>query len=145
MKLSTQIDVARPPEDVFEMFADLESWPEFAPAVIERRKLTEGPIDVGSRFHAVDQFPGKKLEFTLEITGYEPGRLLAGAWSDPVEGSWRAHFRPNDTGTTLEMNVEMILGGAMKLMGSLMGPWAKGQMRKDLLRFKERAEAAAEV
>lgn len=80
-EFDTRVYINRPVGEVFARWADLGRAPEWAAAVIERRKLTEGPVGVGTKYRAVDQFLGRRIEFTLEITEYEPDRLMAGAWS----------------------------------------------------------------
>jgi uncharacterized membrane protein len=56
MKFNDSITIFRPAGQVFACWSDVERYPEWAEPVIERRKLTDGPVGVGSRFHAVDQW-----------------------------------------------------------------------------------------
>lgn len=71
MRLRASVVIAAPAENVFEQWTDLERSHEWTDPVIARRKLTAGPTRVGSRFLVVDQWPGQKVEFTMEITEYE--------------------------------------------------------------------------
>ena len=50
--ITAQVDVfiPRPPEAVFEYFADLRHEPEYNPEVRDIRKTTEGPLARGTRF-----------------------------------------------------------------------------------------------
>lgn len=141
MELATSFDVNRPVSDVFGYVADLERAPEWAAAVLERTKLTDGPVGVGTRYRAVDQFPGRKVEFTVEITEYEPNRRIAATFDQPMEGGWDATFEPLDGGTRLTINVEgNPSGGLMKIIFPLMEGWAKRAIQRDLDRFKTRLE-----
>lgn len=143
MKLETEVAISRPIGEVFEYWADLERASEWAAPVIARRKLTDGPVAVGTRFHAVDQFPGRRLEFDLEITEFEPNRLMAAKWFKPMEGGWEARFSEADGRTQLSMRAEMSPVGLMKLLSPLMGPWAKRQMQRDLQAFKDLLESTS--
>jgi hypothetical protein len=90
--------------------------------VIERRELTEGPVGVGSQFRAVDQFPGRKVESTVEITRYEPERLKDAVWHEPIEGGWEAGFANSNGGSRLTLIAQMNpSGGVMKLLFPMMG------------------------
>lgn len=51
MQFENEIVIDRPADGVFAYWADLERVPERAATVIERRKLSDGPVGVGSRFH----------------------------------------------------------------------------------------------
>ncbi len=141
MELDARVYINRPVGEVFVRWGDLERAPEWAGAVIERRKLTEGPVAVGTKYRAVDQFPGRRIEFTVEITEYEADRLMAGAWSGALEGGWEARFEERDGGTELAVHAEMKPSGMLKLLSPLMGGFARRAMQKDLARFKTWVEA----
>ena len=81
MRLSGRTSVARAPDEVFALWADLERSTEYSAATIERRKVTPGPIGVGTRYHAVDRWPGRTVTFTVEVTAFEPPRRMAASWS----------------------------------------------------------------
>ena len=141
MAFVASVEVESSPSEAFELFADIEGWSAWAPAVIERRKLTEGPLGVGTRYHAVDQFLLKRIEFALEITRYDPPHEIAGAWSDPVAGGWVAEFDEVAAGTNVTLQASMRFQGALSIVGSLATPWARRQMMKDLETFKSIAES----
>lgn len=141
MEFSHTIEVGRPLREVFSYWVDLERSPEWAAPVIERRKLTEGPTGVGTRFLAVDRFPGRKVEFELEIVAYEPNELMAAKWFEPMGGGWEAAFAGTDTGCEVILTSSMHPTGVMKVLSPLIAPWAKRQMRKDLESFKRRLES----
>jgi polyketide cyclase/dehydrase/lipid transport protein len=46
---SITVDVPAPPQLVWPVMADLERWPEWTPSVSRVRKLSPGPLGVGSR------------------------------------------------------------------------------------------------
>lgn len=143
MKLAAEVVVDRPRSEVFDYFADLERASEWALPVVERRKLSDGPIGVGTLFAAVDQFPGRKVEFTVEITAFEPHDRLAAAWSKPIEGGWDATFADVEGGTRLTLDAYANPSGAFKLLARTLKGWVEHQMKADLTTFKNRLEGGS--
>ena len=109
--------------------------------MIERRKLTEGPVGVGTRYHAVDRWPGRKVEFEVEITEFSPPTAIARTMSDPMPGEWEAHFTESAGATRLMFEATMRPSGIMGLLAPLMGFWARRQTKRFLADFKSWAEA----
>jgi uncharacterized protein YndB with AHSA1/START domain len=141
MRLSAQTFVARPSGELFALWADLERSTEYSAATIERRKLTPGPIGVGTRYHAVDRWPGRTVAFTVEVTAFEPPRRIVASWSEPMAGGWEARFEPTDGGTDLTFTTRMEPSGVMGLLSPLMRPWAARQVRRFMADFRRWAEA----
>jgi uncharacterized protein YndB with AHSA1/START domain len=141
VRMQAETTVALPPERVFDLFADLERSGEYSGPVIERRQLSDGPIGQGTRFHAVDQWPGRKVQFEVEITEYQPPSRLTASWSEPMPGGWAARFEPDAGGTRLHFAAEMHPSGVMGLLAPVMGFWARRQTRTFLADFKRWAEA----
>ena len=136
-----RVIVDRPIDEVFDYWADLENGPEWAAPVFERRKLTDGPVGVGPRYHAIDRFPGRNLEFEVEVTAFDPNRLMAAGLGEPMNGTWEATFEKQNGGTTLRLVADMSPPGPLKILTPLMGGWMK-RVAKDLRNFKERLENA---
>ena len=143
MQVTGEVVVNRDVAAVFNGFADLERSGEYSAPVIERRKLTDGPIGAGTQFHAVDQWPGRKVSFTVAITRFELNRLIEAAWSEPMPGGWEARFEQTESGTRLSFRASMKPSGVMGLVSPLMKPWAARQTRKFLANFKRWSEAGA--
>jgi len=70
MRLTATTRVDRSVNEVFALWADLTRSPEYSAASVERRKLTDGPVGVGTRYHAVDRWPGRTVQFTVEVTAF---------------------------------------------------------------------------
>ena len=49
MRFEATIDVAAPARQVFDVYADVERWPEWTASVTSIERLDEGPLRVGSR------------------------------------------------------------------------------------------------
>jgi uncharacterized protein YndB with AHSA1/START domain len=141
MRMQAHTTIELTPERVFELFADLERSTEYSAPVIERRQLTEGPLQAGTRFHAVDRWPGRTVEFEVEYTEYEPPTRLVASWTEPMPGGWSADLTPDGGGTLLTFEAEMRPSGVMGLLAPLLGFWARRQTRTFLADFKHWAEA----
>ncbi|HWC28706.1 MAG TPA: SRPBCC family protein [Dehalococcoidia bacterium] len=128
------------PGQAFRLLADLERCPEYSKAVVDRRKLDDSPVGLGTRFHAVDRWPGQTVEFTVEITAYEPDTFIAAAWSEPMAGGWQAQFQPDGSGTEIRFEAWMNPSGMLGLLSPVMRFWAQKETRTFLARFKQWAE-----
>ena len=92
MELNETVRVERPPQDVFDAWVRIDRATRHSPAVVERTKLTEGPIGKGMRFRAVDRWPGMDVGYTVEVTVFDRPERIAAIWSDPLSGGWDAIF-----------------------------------------------------
>jgi len=141
LEVSGNVVVHKPIQEVFDLFADLEKSHEYSRPVIERTKLTEGPVGAGTRYSARDQWPGRQVEFTVEITEYKSPDLIAASWTSPMAGGWRAEFTEADSsGTRLDFHASMKPSGIMGLLSPILRPWASRQTRDFLGAFKSWAE-----
>jgi carbon monoxide dehydrogenase subunit G len=62
--------IARPIEEVFAFLADGENDVKFSPRVQEIRKLTDGPIGVGTRFASTVKDAGMTTKREFELTEF---------------------------------------------------------------------------
>jgi uncharacterized protein YndB with AHSA1/START domain len=128
-------------EEVFHAWSALERSPEYSGTVLERRRLTEGPVGRGTRYRAVDRWPGRTVEFVVEITEYDPPRRIAARWTEPMEGGWEAWFTAAGDGTDVAFRSLIRPSGLMGLASPLLRPWARRQLRTFLASFKDWVEA----
>src|SRR5690242_5692000 len=75
MRFTNTIAIRRPRDEVFAYLADLENLPRWNYAIARTRKLTPGPVGVGSRYHQIRTVPARREE-DLEVVELEPGRRL---------------------------------------------------------------------
>ena len=74
--LSEEIDVAASIEEAFAFVADFSSVQEWDPQVSDARRISNGPIGLGSRFAVVFRFGPRTLDLTYEISEFEPPRKI---------------------------------------------------------------------
>ena len=119
IRFSNTVEIARPPAEVFAYLADLEHTPEWNWAITNTRKLSPGPVAVGTRYQQTRSVP-RPAEEMLEVTGLDPDTRIE------VVGdlaSFRARLTyelsPIATGTRLTNSVELDRPGALGLFGGL--------------------------
>jgi carbon monoxide dehydrogenase subunit G len=76
MHYRRQIQVDRPPAEVFAYLADFENAADWDPGIASARRLTEGPTTVGSRFEVLAPFRGKTQRFEYVVTELGPGQRI---------------------------------------------------------------------
>ena len=149
---SVVLDIAAPPQDVYELVADISRMGEWSPECIRCTwtKGATGPV-VGARFKATNKGGRGPAWFnTPVVTVADPGREFAFNRSGPGIGSytWRYVFEPPPTGTrvTESFDAERPLGKAMTWLTM---KWTGSQDRDEDLRAGmtttlARVKAAAE-
>lgn len=140
MHLDMEIMIDRPVEQVFDLWSDKERSSDWAAPVEEVRKLTDGPVRVGTKFLEIARIPGGHVEDTIEITGYEPGRVLDGTWSGGMVGHWKSRFYERDGKTLFQLHVDVTPGGFMGKLEPIIGGLVRRAMRKDIETFKRTVE-----
>jgi uncharacterized protein YndB with AHSA1/START domain len=107
MRFANTITIDRPPAAVFAYLADLENLPRWNCAISETRKITAGPVRVGSRYRQSRTIPVHSEE-SLEVVEFEPDRRLV------IRGTlsslpWQIGYTlsPNGNATTVTNTVEL--------------------------------------
>jgi hypothetical protein len=67
--------IRRPIEEVFAFLSHFENVPSWNYAIIETRKVSEGPVGVGTIYQQVRSVPTRSEE-RFEVTAYDPARHL---------------------------------------------------------------------
>ncbi len=141
MELEATALIHRPIAEVFARWSEVERYPDWFESTIERRKVTDGPIGVGTTYHAVEKLPpGRRIETTLEITSYERNELVAAKLSDPISATWEARFEETGDGTRMTFHMVANPSGWQGLLAPLFAGWARRQLQTGLDRFKASVE-----
>jgi uncharacterized protein YndB with AHSA1/START domain len=120
MEQSTSVDIAAPPERVWEVMVDVEYWPDWTDTVTWVRRLDEGPLRPGSRAK-INQPKLPETEYV--VTELEPGQSFT--WVATAPGVL----------TTARHRIEPLAGGGSRVrlsveqggwLGSLMGRFYRG-------------------
>lgn len=142
IEAATMID--RPIDEVFARWSEVERYPEWFDMSVERRRVTEEPIGVGTRYHAVDKLPpGRRVESTLEVTAYQPNTLMAATLAKPINATWEARFDEADGGTRVALHCVTDVSGFQGLFAPLFKGWGRRQLQTGLDEFKASWESDA--
>jgi uncharacterized protein YndB with AHSA1/START domain len=95
------VHIQAPVEQVYGRLKDFTRHSDFAESLITVEQVTSGPVDVGTRFRALERVP-REFASTCEITALEEPRVIA--WKARVEGvmrtEWEFRLSPSATGGT---------------------------------------------
>jgi hypothetical protein len=132
ISFSNTVQIARSPDVVFAYLADLQHIPEWNWAIASTRKVTPGPVAVGTRYQQTRVVPRPAVEM-LELTALEPTVRIE------VVGDlagFRAHLvyelAPGGTGTSLTNIVELHRDGLLTPVTALIGRPLKAAVAKNL-------------
>ena len=81
------VTITRPVEEVFTYLADAENLPQWNYAIEQTRKISPGPVGVGTLYRQTRTLPGRSQE-DFEIVVFQPPGQLA------LDGTFRAVQSP---------------------------------------------------
>ena len=144
VKVKTSVVINRPVEEVFKFWEDPNNDAQWQTGLVESKQTSEGSPGVGTTFLNVSQFLGRRLEFTVEITEYEPNRRVGfNITSGPFPFSGTTGFEAVEGGTKLTLEAEGDVSGVFKLAEPLVARIAQRQFEGDYLTLKDVLEAGA--
>lgn len=132
MKFTNTVTIKRRPEEVFAFLAHFENVPRWNYAITETRKVTDGPVGVGSRYRQTRTLPTRSEE-TFAVTEFEPVRTLtiAGALG-PFDGEIRYLLEPAGSATVLTNTMALQPSGPLRLVAPLAAPRVKAAVAANL-------------
>lgn len=77
LDITTRLDIDRPAAEVFSFVADQTNAPRWQHGLHEVRRLTPGPIGIGTEHVFVRRFAGMDIESRNRYTAYQPARFVA--------------------------------------------------------------------
>jgi hypothetical protein len=120
MEQNTTIDIAAPPERVWEVLSDVEYWPEWTPTVTSVRRLDDGPLRTGSRAK-IRQPRIPETEYV--VTALEPGRSFTWVSRGPGVLTTARHSTEALPGGLTRVRLSVAQAG---WLGSFMGRFYRG-------------------
>ena len=136
--LETRVEIARPVQEVFAFVADQTNAPRWQTDLHEVRRLTEGPIGVGSEHEFVRTFAGRRFASRNRFVAFEPGRYvqfeIPSGW---ISGSaaYRTEASPSG-GTVLTSRMEFRVRRPMSLLEPVLSRLLAKDSRRDEQRLK---------
>lgn len=123
VRIRKQIEVAWPAEEAFDYVADFSNSSEWDPGIAEARKLTDGPVKIGTEFDVVALFRGKRQRFHYVVTGFEAGlRVVLSGEGDRARSVDQITFEPVRDGTRITYIADFHLKGMFRPAGPLLAP-----------------------
>lgn len=135
--------VKRPVEEVFAVMSDASKNTQWVSGANETTKTSDGPIGVGTTYHSVGKFLGRRMESDITYTEFEPNRRYAFEATTPFPITATFTYESVPEGTRIEQVVEAEPGGFFKLVGPLLVTAAKRQFKNDLDNLRDLMEADA--
>jgi uncharacterized protein YndB with AHSA1/START domain len=121
MRFEAVIDVNAPAERVFDVYTDVEHWPDWTRSVTRVERLDDGPFRVGSRA----RIRQPRLPVAVwEVTELVPGRSFTWVARGPgVVTTGRHEISPTATGDRVGVRASLEQGGRL---GPLLGRLTRG-------------------
>jgi len=143
MEFTNTITINRRPTDVFGFLARFENVPLWNPAISETRRITAGPVGVGSRYRQTRTRATPTSE-TFEVTEFEPDRRLCinGALG-PFRGEVTYRLTPAGDGTALTNTMFLQPSGPLRIVAPLAAPRVKAAVAANLGTLKQILESAS--
>lgn len=127
MQLRTEIEIERPPADVWRILADTDSYPEWNPFIVR----FEGQLAVGSKLRVTISPPGEsEMSVSPTVLRFEPGRELR--WRGKLlfdflfRGEHFFELRETRQGQTRLIHGEDFSGILVRFSGRILTATARG-------------------
>lgn len=137
-----EIVIDRPPDEVFDFVADEENEPRYNPQMRLAKKVTEGPIGVGTSFRAEMTGRGRVVPMTIQFTEYDrPHRLAERVHMKSMDLTGGLTFQPVDGGTRMRWSWNLEPHGALRFMGQVVASMGRRQEWRIWTSLKQLLEA----
>lgn len=134
--------IARSPQDVFEVLSNPTKATEFLDNITGSRKLTDGPIAVGTMFREIRLVDGKEASADLLVSAYEPNTHVGiSTEAEGIKVEYHYHLSPEGGGTRLTWTCELQASGLRKMILPMVAGIMKKEDGDHLRRLKTYLEA----
>lgn len=137
----TIITINRPVEEVFAYVCDLQNGTEWQNGLVEARRISKGPLGIGTQYTGVRKFLGRRMESVIQYTTYEPNKKIAFksiSGSSPFEQSFL--FESTAEGTRLTTRLDLQTPGLMGLAEPLIASGLRREMDANFGTLKDMLE-----
>jgi uncharacterized protein YndB with AHSA1/START domain len=140
MKFTNVVTINRPRADVFAYLAHFENIPLWNYAISETRKLTSGPVGVGTRYRQVRTIPTPSEE-EFEVVEFEPDHRLS-VDGDLALFHGRVSYALDSTGdaTMLTNSMDLRASGPLNMVAQLATRRVQSAVATNLGALKELLE-----
>ena len=126
MRISEQIEVGRDAAEAFRYVSEFEHAAEWDPGVAESKKVTDGPVRVGTEYDVVVLFRGKRQRYRYRVTELDDVRriVLAGD-GEKATSVDEIVVEPASVGSRITYTAEIKLKGLRRVAEPLLKPMLK--------------------
>lgn len=126
-----EIVIHRKPQEVFEFVANGENEPRFNSKMRVAKKITDGPIGVGTSFRQEITGRRKIVPMTTQFTGFDRPRRLTevSAWTGGTS-TGALTFEPADGSTLMRWSWDVQPHGVPRFMGPVVAAMGHRQERR---------------
>jgi ribosome-associated toxin RatA of RatAB toxin-antitoxin module len=118
-----------PVEEVFAVVRDVTKTPRWTPGLLEVRRTSEGPLEVGATMIYVGTFLGRRYESPAACTGFAENKQLATATTGgPFQLEVDQRVEPVSGGTKLTIHCRGESRGFFKIAEPLVVQLTKRQV-----------------
>jgi uncharacterized protein YndB with AHSA1/START domain len=136
VRVAATTGIACPPEQVFDLVADMRNETQWSSRVTSAQLQTGEPIEVGSRFSIVNG----GTPYDVLITTYDrPSRLVFEASGNP-DLTLAYTFTPSGDGTNVESDFDFRPKGMLRLLFPLLAPVIRRDVPKQYASLKALCE-----
>lgn len=119
MKFTNTVAINRPQSEVFAYLAAFENIPRWNYAIEQTRKITDGPVGVGSRYHQTRTLP-RRSEETFEVVAFEPEhRIVVRGDLGPFHGDVAYVLESAADSTVLTNTMDLTASGPLRVVAPL--------------------------
>jgi Polyketide cyclase / dehydrase and lipid transport len=110
------------PQSTFAYLSAFEHTPDWDPGTPVVEKLSTGPVAVGTKYHAVADFRGKRQPIDYVVTELSADRIQLRGENKTVISVDTISVRPSANGSEVTYHAEFTLKGLLKLATPFVGP-----------------------
>lgn len=140
------VTIRRPVEDVFVLLADFENIPRWNYAIRQTKKISPGPVGVGTTYRQLRSLPSRSEE-GFQVTVFEPtSRLEIHGDIGPFTATISYLLAPLGNGTRLTNSVDLQpTSRALRLLAPLAASRVKTAVAANLRTLKQLLETGVGV
>jgi uncharacterized membrane protein len=142
-KISGEILINRPVQQVFDFVADQRNEPIYNPQMLRSEKITDGPIGIGTRFRATARSGRRVVEMLIEVTEYDRARRFGSRTTMPsVDISGGLTFAPVHGASRMSWSWRVRPSGPLRLLSPLVARLGRRQEQRIWTGLKNHLEGS---
>jgi uncharacterized membrane protein len=140
MRVDVTVDISAPPEVVWVVLSDVESWPEWTASITSVRLVNPGPLQVGSRVRIKQPRLPTPVWTVSDLVEGEQFTWAATSPGVNTRASHRVVPAAEGSRATLSIDQAGFLG---RLVGRLYGGITRRYVQMEAAGLKQRSEESA--